>query len=416
VDLAETLRGVRSLEDLPALASALGNEPLWDPVPGPGEPTVVVGCRGDFAWYALAGPRAEATARAFAGRMAARGRICGAIGLDPGLRRLTLTISLSGAPRLVLDLDRPAPAALAKLRRLVVSPLCGAAGFAAHAVEVLGGESVGLSFFRQFRSTLEQMAAGLPGPLTTEDRHALALLQLTRVLFLYFVQARGWLAGNGRFLPDAVDGCLARKRKVHRDLLRPLFFGTLNRPASERSRGALALGSIPFLNGGLFEPHPLERRLRRDIPNELWRDAFDGLFERFHFTLEAGERSGVAPDMLGRVFEGVMASAGRRAPTTRPPRWWGSCWTTPSSRSWPTGSAAPTPRQSAGWGTARPQPGEWCERSRCWTRRSAREPSCWARSSDSPHHCRPRVMVPPSAARCSGAISSVWTSTAPPSG
>jgi hypothetical protein len=58
VDLAETLHGVRSLEDLPALASALGNEPLWDPVPGPGEPTVVVGCRGDFAWYALAGPRA----------------------------------------------------------------------------------------------------------------------------------------------------------------------------------------------------------------------------------------------------------------------------------------------------------------------------------------------------------------------
>jgi hypothetical protein len=316
VDLAETLHGVRSLEDLPALASALGNEPLWDPVPGPGEPTVVVGCRGDFAVYALAGPRAEAAAQAFAGRMAARGRICGAIGLDPGVRRLTLTVSLSGAPRLVLDLDRPAPAALAKLRRLVVSPLCGAAGFAAHAVEVLGGESVGLRFFRQFRHTLEQMAAGLPGPLTAEDRHALALLQLTRVLFLYFVQARGWLAGNARFLAHAVDGCLVRKRKVHRDLLRPLFFGTLNRPASERSRGALALGSMPFLNGGLFEPHPLERRLRRDIPNELWRDAFDGLFERFHFTLEVGERGGVAPDMLGRVFEGVMAPDERRASGT----------------------------------------------------------------------------------------------------
>ena len=316
MDLAETLHGVRSLEDLPALAAALGNEPLWDPVPGPGEPGVVVGCRGDFAWYALAGPRAEAATRAFAGRMAARGRICGALGLDPGLRRLTVTISLSGAPRLVLDLDRPAAAALAKLRRLAVSPFCGAAGFAAHAVEVLGGEGVSLRFFRQFRNTLEQMAAGLPGPLSAEDRRALALLQLTRILFLYFVQARGWLAGNARFLADAVDGCLARRRKVHRDLLRPLFFGTLNRPATERSRGALALGSIPFLNGGLFEPHPLERRLRRDIPNELWRDAFDGLFERFHFTLEADERGGVAPDMLGRVFEGVMAPDERRASGT----------------------------------------------------------------------------------------------------
>jgi hypothetical protein len=316
VDLAQTLQGVRSIEDLPALAAALGNEPLWDPVPGSGEPGVVVGCRGDFAWYAVAGARAEAAARALAKRMAARGRICGALGLDPGLRRLTVTVSLSGAPSLVLDLDRPAAAALEKLRRLATPGAGGAAGFAAHAAEVLGGQSVGLRFFRQFRDTLERMAAGLPGPLTPADRHALALLQLTRILFLYFVQARGWLAGNARFLADAVDRCLARKRKIHGDLLRPLFFGTLNRPAAERSRGALALGSIPFLNGGLFEPHPLERRLRRDIPNDLWQDAFDRLFEHFHFALEADERGAVAPDMLGRVFEGVMAPDERRASGT----------------------------------------------------------------------------------------------------
>src|SRR5207247_8675703 len=37
------------------------------------------------------------------------------------------------------------------------------------------------------------------------------------------------------------------------------------------------------------------------------RDAFDDLFERFHFSVR--KRDGedlVAPDMLGRVFEGVM--------------------------------------------------------------------------------------------------------------
>jgi hypothetical protein len=316
VDLPETLKGVRVLEDLPALAAALRCEPLWDPVPGAGAPTVVVGHRGDFAWYAVAGPRADHVAQALAKRMAARGRVCGALGLDPRLRRLTLAISLSGAPRLTLDLDAPEPSAVAKLRRLANGEAAGAAGFAAFAAEVLGGEGVGLRFFRQFRDTLERMAAGLPGPLVAADRHALALLQLTRVLFLYFVQARGWLAGNTRFLADALDRCLARKRKVHRDLLRPLFFGTLNRPVAERGRTALALGGIPFLNGGLFEPHPLERRCRRDIDNVLWRDAFDRLFERFHFTLETDGRGGVAPDMLGRVFEGVMAPDERRASGT----------------------------------------------------------------------------------------------------
>ncbi len=125
---------------------------------------------------------------------------------------------------------------------------------------------MGQRFFREFRATLERMAAGLPGPLPQADRHSLALLQLTRVLFLYFVQAKGWLAGNDRFLSDAVDRCLARSRRVHRDLLRPLFFGTLNRPVAERGRAA-AFGPIPFLNGGLFEPHPLERKVRGDITN-----------------------------------------------------------------------------------------------------------------------------------------------------
>ena len=61
---------------------------------------------------------------------------------------------------------------------------------------MLGGEAAGLRFFRAFRATLDRLAAGLPGPMPSADRHALALLQLTRVLFLYFVQAKGWLAGN----------------------------------------------------------------------------------------------------------------------------------------------------------------------------------------------------------------------------
>src|SRR5207244_3777242 len=88
------------------------------------------------------------------------------------------------------------------------------------------------------------------------------------------------------------------------------------RGSSGRSGAARALGRLPFLNGGLFEPTALERRegpIRWS--NADWRDAFDGLFERFHFSArEAGDVAQcVAPDMLGRVFEGVMDPAERRA-------------------------------------------------------------------------------------------------------
>src|SRR5204863_4329399 len=107
-------------------------------------------------------------------------------------------------------------------------------------------------------------------------------------------------------------------RHFHRVALHPLCFGVLNRPVAERSAAARALGRLPFLNGGLFEPTALERRHGPAVwPNPDWRDAFDDLFERFRFSArETGAGESVAPDMLGRVFEGVMDSTERHASGT----------------------------------------------------------------------------------------------------
>jgi hypothetical protein len=243
--------------------------------------------------------------------------MCLVLALDPRSCRLVLAVAFDGCPRLEIDLVRPSSEALASLIRLTARAEGGSLAFAGRAAEALAAQTVGRRFFRVFRATLDRVAAGLPGPMQAQDRHGLALLQLTRILFLYFIQTKGWLGGRERFLAEEVERCLARRRRIHRDLLRPLFFGTLNRPKDLRSHAATSFGSIPFLNGGLFEPHPLERRFRADIPNALWRDAFDQLFERFHFTVTEGERhGGVAPDMLGRVFEGVMAPEARHASGT----------------------------------------------------------------------------------------------------
>jgi hypothetical protein len=73
-----------------------------------------------------------------------------------------------------------------------------------------------------------------------------------------------------------------------------------------RSASARRFGAIPFLNGGLFAPHPLEQQWRTDLSNAVWRDAFDDLFERFHFVTREGSDGAIAPDMLGRAFESLM--------------------------------------------------------------------------------------------------------------
>jgi hypothetical protein len=326
VKLGPLLQRVRAIEDLGGLLAALGHEPLHAMVPGlvanPARggspaPAVAVGRTGDFPWFAVAGADPERLARRVARRLAARGRIAGVLALDAAARRLGVAIAFDGTPSLEVELDHPRSAAVAALGRLAARGPGGALAYAVRAADALSGEEVGRRFFSEFKATLERMVEGLPDGARGEDRRSLALLQLTRVLFLYFIQAKGWLAGREQFLAEEVDRCLASRRGIHRHLLRPLFFGTLNRPAAQRGRGATAFGAIPFLNGGLFEPHRLERSLRGDIPNAVWRDAFDGLFERFHFTVsERGQSGGIAPDMLGRVFEGVMAPDARRASGT----------------------------------------------------------------------------------------------------
>ncbi len=331
--LRELLTRTEQISDLRDLFRTLGYQAAWETVPpgpwlGSGEAAAaritaaeLVARHDAFRVIALASPDPEAAARAAARRLAAgadRGLAC-AVGGTP--RRLVLAAwraSAAGTLGLRLAriaLERPGAAALATLERLAPEPGESALALSLRVGDVLASETVTVRFFRAFRSTLERFTDVLQAPKSRADRHALALTALTRVLFLYFVQEQGWLDGDRRYLPRLLDRMIASGRQFHRVALHPLCFGALNRPAVERSATVRALGRLPFLNGGLFEPTPLERRSGPALwSNGCWRDAFDAVFERFHFTVrESDTEARVAPDMLGRVFEGVMEPGERRA-------------------------------------------------------------------------------------------------------
>ena len=272
----------------------------------------VLGRHQNFEWlgFETAG-NAPLLASRLARRLERSGRLAAVLALDPEAKLLAFSVSFSPRPVLLVELERPSGLTLQCLEKLEGAGTDGALAAAAHIARALDAEGVGRRFFAAFRRTLAALTAALPERIPLADRHAIALLQLTRVLFLYFVQAKGWLDGRATFLRDQVESALQTGRPIQRELLEPLFFGTLNQPRDRRGARARRFGSIPFLNGGMFEPHPLERRWRPEIGNDLWRDAFDGLFERFAFTLGEEDGHHIAPDMLGRVFEGLMAPVER---------------------------------------------------------------------------------------------------------
>lgn len=267
--------------------------------------------RAGLPWLLLESGSPGATARRTARQAMRRGDTVAVLAL--GADSIALTVALDRVVVREIPQNAPASDDLALLSRLRECTGPSALEAAVRLAGLLELEPAGQRFVRGFRAAHALVAAAFPagpGPL---DRHALALLQLTRVLFLYFVQSKGWLAGEPDYLARGIDACLGQRKQIHRDFLHPLFFGTLNQPALARGVIARRLGPLPYLNGGLFEPHPLERRWRSRLPNEVWRDVFDDLFERFAFcTREGGGERDIAPDMLGRVFEGIMDPEARQ--------------------------------------------------------------------------------------------------------
>jgi|CXWL01.1.fsa_nt_gi hypothetical protein len=294
-----------------ALVHRLGGAACLLPVPAVHEALLEV---GEFAGLPCWSGTADAAESRRLARLLARRGALGLLFTDhpEGTARFA-TVTLDPIRVVAVPAGADIPLPFRRLARLAAHGDTGALSTALRCADALDVDAAGRRTFAAMRSLLDDAIARLPGRVATESRHAWALLQLTRLLFLRFVESEGWLDGDDDFLAHHFDQCLAHGGDPQRQLLAPLFFGTLNRPVTMRSRLARSFGRIPFLNGGLFEPHPLEKRLAMHLPADFWRGAVEQLVLRTEVTLAHDELDGrITPEMLGRVFEGVMAPDERK--------------------------------------------------------------------------------------------------------
>jgi len=195
----------------------------------------------------------------------------------------------------------------------------------AHAawLDTLGRDSLTRRFYRILEQVVANLAASAtfgtaPIRVPPSERTDLALLYVSRLLFLSFIQTKGWLDHDRRFLHNTFARCMERGGDYHRRILLPLFFGTLNTPPRARAAAARAFGRIPFLNGGLFARTPLERRRPRlRFPDDMLGVVFGELLSRYRFSPREESanwsEAAVDPEMLGKAFESLMDANHRRA-------------------------------------------------------------------------------------------------------
>ena len=155
---------------------------------------------------------------------------------------------------------------------------------------------------------------------------------LGRIVFLHFLQKKGWLNGNQAFLRDLFFmQPLDRRADFLERVLEPLFFGIFNTEPQNRekvfsehnwdlsllnewnggSTNALTHShnhALPYLNGGLFEEDAVDK-LHIKLPGSLFEDLFTFLAS-YNFTVDENDPDdaevGVDPEMLGKIFESLL--------------------------------------------------------------------------------------------------------------
>lgn len=148
-----------------------------------------------------------------------------------------------------------------------------------------------------------------------------------RIVFLYFLQRKGWLYDN-----DGVSDPQYMKHlfeKAERDgladtflddVLELLFFYVLNTDGAEqrkeeafRERGKditilPGWSKIDFLNGGLFNPDGIDPKVCV-FPAIYFKELF-AFLDSYNFTIDENDPEdaeiGIDPEMLGRIFENLL--------------------------------------------------------------------------------------------------------------
>ncbi len=136
-------------------------------------------------------------------------------------------------------------------------------------------------------------------------------LMLNRLMFCYFLQQKGFLNREENYLRkrlDTVRDTLGKDKfhSFYRSFLKRLFFDGLDGEDRPAELVALIGEKIPYLNGGIFAEHPIERdHPDITIPDKAFEKIFV-FFDTWQWHLDdrpLKDTNEINPEVLGYVFE-----------------------------------------------------------------------------------------------------------------
>lgn len=188
-------------------------------------------------------------------------------------------------------------------------------------------EKVTKRFYIQFKEHHEALTDRIEGipQNKARDRRWYASVLLNRLMFIYFIQRRGFLNDDSDYLRTSLVEVRQhfgedRFYAYYRDFLLPLFHHGLGAPPDARvwedPRIEGIIGEVPYVDGGIFEEHRLEQDYEIQIPDSAFQSLFD-FFDQWRWHLDecpSGAHNEINPDILGFIFEQYVnyTESGRR--------------------------------------------------------------------------------------------------------
>src|SRR3972149_2571441 len=171
-------------------------------------------------------------------------------------------------------------------------------------------EKVTKQFYDRFKKEHTSFLDFIKGISDTVYRDWYASLMLNRLMFIYFIQKKGFLDNDKDYLRNRLKATQEKKGKdkfysFYRNFLLILFhkgLGSHERPPELVKE----IGTVPYLNGGLFDVHHIEHKYKdTGIPDEAFEQVFS-FFDLYEWHLDTritATGKDINPDVIGYIFE-----------------------------------------------------------------------------------------------------------------
>ena len=195
--------------------------------------------------------------------------------------------------------------------------------------KTLDVEIVTNKFFRDYKVVFEQVEREVKESIPDAETARLFTQRLfNRLMFIYFIQKKGWLRfeGETNYLRRIFTRAEINGENFYKDRLYWVFFYGLSNPFNSKEihdEESLKKkrGDVEYLNGGLFElekdgfdektkmSFSYDEPGKVSISNARFGEILD-LFEKYNFTVEESTpyeiQVAIDPEILGRVFEELV--------------------------------------------------------------------------------------------------------------